>query len=209
VTLADKYWYTFRSSDGHVVKVLRGETPPKATDGMGGWTIVARSRRTAFTQWDGRNPYAMDVPILFDGYASGTSVEGDISKLFQMGVGSDFSPPPTVTVDGAVPIKGAKWVINNIDWGDEVIWQQQGKNKPYRLRQDAIVHLVEYEAEKRVKILTTHALPNVYVTNPGDTMRSIAKLWYGDATLWTAIKNANPKIRDPNNIPKHTHLRIP
>lgn len=206
---ADRYYYTFRSTDGHSVKVCRGDGAPKATDGMGGWSLVVRPRRTALTQWDGRNPYAMDVPILFDGYGEKQSQEVAISTLFQMSVGSDFEPPPRVKVEGAVPIKGATWVINGIDWGDDVIWSQPGLT-PFRLRQDAVVHLLQYKPESRVKILTTKALPNHYtVYKKGETMRSIARSWYGDGSLWTRIKAANPKVRDPNNLKVGLQLRMP
>lgn len=208
--IADKYWYTFRASNGLLVRCLRGDGAPKATDGVGGWTVVQRPRRTALTQWDGRNPYAMDVPIVFDGINAGVSVEADIAKLFQMGVGSDFDPPPQVTIDGGVPIKGATWVINGIDWGDDVVWQQDGTSKPYRARQDATVHLLQYKPEARVKILTTKSLPNIYIVHSkGETMRSIAKTMYGDGGQWTKIKNANPSVRDPNHLKVGTKLRIP
>jgi hypothetical protein len=210
MAVADKYYYTIRSSDGHTVKVLRGDGVPKATDGMGGWTIVSRPRRTALTQWDGRNPYSMDLPVLFDGLGDNISVENDIARLFQMSVGSDFTPPPTVTVDGGVPVKGATWVINGIDWGDDVIYDQASKGNAYRLRQDAVVHLVQYRPEQRVKILTTKVVPNIYVVHrSGETMRTIAKAMYGDARKWTAIKKANPKVRDPNHLKVNTKLRIP
>jgi hypothetical protein len=210
MTIAAKYYYTFRASNGVQVKMLRGDGIPKPTDGVGGWTIVQRPRRTAITQWDGRNPYSMDVPILFDAVNSGASVENDVAKLFQMGVGSDFDPPPTVQIDGGLPIKGATWVINGIQWGDDVIWNQDGKSDPYRQRQDAVVSLVQYRPDARVKILTTKSLPNLYIVHrKGETMRSIAKVMYGDGSKWTRIKNANPSIRDPNHLKVNTKLRIP
>jgi hypothetical protein len=208
--IAEKYWYTFRASNGLTVSVLRGDGAPKPTDGIGGWQVVARPRRTALTQWMGRNPYAMDVPVVFDGINAGVSIEGDIAKLFQMGVGSDFDPPPTVHVDGGLPIKGATWVINGIDWGDDVIWQQDGASKPYRARQDAVVHLLQYKPEARVKILATKSLPNVYTVHSAkETMRTIAKVMYGDGSQWTKIKSANPNVRDPNHLKVGTKLRIP
>jgi hypothetical protein len=146
MAVASKYYYTFRSSDGKTVKVLRGDGAPKATDGFGGWEVVNRPRRIGLTQWNGRSPYGMDVPILFDDI---DGCETEISKLFQMAVGYDYLPPPTVQIDGAVPIKGAKWVINGIDWGDDVHWNQTGNQKPFRTRQDATVHLLEYKPEVR------------------------------------------------------------
>jgi hypothetical protein len=209
MSVAAKYYYTFRSSNGHTVKMLRGDGIPKATDGLGGWSVVARPRRTAFTQWDGRNPFAMDVPVMFD-HLDKSSVESDVALLFQMAMGAAFDPPPTIHIDGGLPIKGATWVINGIDWGDDCLYDISAKGKPFRYRQDAVVHLLQYNPQDLVKILTTKALPNIYtVHSKGETMRTIAKAMYGDARRWTDIKKANPKQRDPNHLKIKTVLRIP
>jgi len=203
-------YYNFRSSDGAQVKVLRGDGPPKMVGGLGGWQQVARPRRTSLTQWIGCEPYQMDVPILFDGWHDKTSVEDDIRRLAKMATGADYSPPPTVIIQGAVPVSDATWVIDNIDWGDEVYWEETVQGKTYRLRQDAVVHLLEYQAEERLKITITKSLPNTYVVHrAGETLRSIAKAMYGNGKRWTEIKKANPKIRDPNKLPINTTLRIP
>jgi len=205
-----KYLYTFRSSAGSVVKVLRGDNAATIVGGEGGWTIVDRPRRTGLTQWTGRQPYQMDVPVLFDGWRASESVEQDIRRLQVMSVGSDFNPPPTVKIDGALPIGGATWVITSIDWGTEVFWSQTPRGQFFRLRQDAIVHLTEFVSEQRLKIVLTNSLPNTYVTQKkGETLQDIAKAMYGNGSRWKEIKAANPKIRDPNNIPAKTTIRIP
>jgi len=204
-----KYLYTFRASSGSVVKVLRGDTAAKIVGGEGGWTMVDRPRRTSLTQWTGRQPYQMDVPVLFDGWRAQESVEQDIRRLQTMSIGSDFNPPPTIKIDGALPVGGATWVITGIDWGDEVFWAQTPRGQYFRLRQDALVHLTEYVAEQRLKITITNSLPNTYITSKGDTLQNIAKAMYGNGSRWKEIQKANPKIRDPNKIPAKTTLRIP
>jgi hypothetical protein len=209
IVLSDRYFYTFVDSNGTTVRVLRGDAPPRMTDGGGGWSTVARPRRVGLTLWQGRNPYAMDVPILFDGFATGESVEDDIARLNQMQMGDDFNPPPSVTISGAVPIKGATWVMT-VDWGDNVFWEQGGDGDPYRTRQDAVVHLTEFEPEKRLVVTGKSTLPNIYiVTRGGETMKTIARAIYGHTSKWTKIKEANPKVRDPNKLPIGTKLRIP
>jgi nucleoid-associated protein YgaU len=151
----------------------------------------------------------MDVPVMFDNL-DGSSVENDVALLFQMAIGADFDPPPTVRIDAGVPIKGATWIINGFDWGDDVIYDVNAKGKPFRSRQDAVVHLIQYVPQDVVRILTVKALPNIYtVHNKGETMRTIAKAMYGDARRWTDIKKANPKQRDPNHLKVGTKLRIP
>ena len=206
----DRFLYTFRSSEGAQVKMLRGDAAPKMTGGGGGWTTVDRPRRISLTQWTGREPYRMDVPILFDGWRENRSVEEDISRLNKMQMGHDYDPPPTLHVDGALPIKGAKWVIESIEWGDDVIWSHSSRGKYFRLRQDAVVHLMQFQETTTIHITVVKFIPNYYeVMRDGETLKSIAKAMYGNANKWKDIKKANPKIRDPNKIKKHTKLRIP
>jgi|SRR5262252_3076340 hypothetical protein len=212
-TPPDRYYYIFRSSDGASVRVMRGDGPPTMTGGIGGWNQIARPRRVALTQWGGREPYQMDVPILFNGWHDQQSVEREIRQLNKMGLGLDWHQPPTVTLDGAHPdvaVAGAQWVINDITWGDDVYWDLGKDGTPFRMRQDAVVHLLEYHEEDRLNIVVTKSLPNTYIVHrKGETLRSIAKAMYGNGDRWKDIKKANPKIRDPNKLPLKTKLRIP
>jgi len=211
--IAEKYYYVFKASNGLQVKVLRGAAPPTMmAGGIGGWNTVPRPRRTALTQWAGRDPYQMDVPVLFDRWHEQNSVEREIRQLNRMALGFDYQPPPTVKIQGALPVVGATWVISGIDWGEEVYWAQS-KSGFYRLRQDAVVHLLQYQAEERLKIVVTKSLPNIYVVfnKNGESLKTIAKHVYGNAKKWRVIKKANPgpKTRDPNHIKYMTKLRIP
>jgi hypothetical protein len=209
-----KYYYTFNAITGASVQVLRGADAPKMTGGGGGWQIINRPRRVGITQWVGFEPYQMEVPILFDAWHTQDSVEDDIARLNQMQMGTDYTPPPTVTIIGAVPIKSAEWVITTIDWGDNVYWTQTPNGDYVRMRQDAVVHLLQYRAEERLQIRQV-GLPNRYeVLRKGMSMRDVAKEMYGSPKRWKEIAKANPKIRDPNHIPYNpkgppTTLRIP
>lgn len=206
-----RYYVDFKASNGAIVRVLRGDGPPKMTGGSGGWNVVTRPRRVGLTQWQGRDPYRMDIPILFDAYREGVSVEPGISRLNNMSMGHDYNPPPTVLVEGAVPIKGARWVIEDIDWGDEVFWETSSQGQYFRLRQDAVVHLLQYQAEKRLKITMPKSLPNEFtVPRDGYTLREVAKQMYGNAERWKEIQKANAgEIRDPNKLKKDQVLRVP
>lgn len=48
-----------------------------------------------------------------------------------------------------------------------------------------------------------------YRTRKGDTLRSLAKAFYGDPDKWTLIRDANPKIKDQHGIPERTIVIIP
>lgn len=207
-----KYDYTFKSSNGLSVTMKRGNTAPKMIGGGGGWDVIERPRRVSMTLWKGRDPYRMTVPVLFDGHAADESVETDISKLNQMQMGGDLKEPPTVMIDGAVPVKGIRWVIDNIEWGEEVFWEQEGSSKPYRTRQDAIVTLIQYNPEDRVKTANTNAKPTRYKTKTGQTLRQVAIAVYKDPDKWSQIAKAQtPPLRIMGSTPLKagTDLRIP
>lgn len=205
-----KFMVTFRASTGSQVTVLRGDGPPKITSGEGGWDVISRPRRVALTQWTGHDPYRMDIPILFDGWHDRSSVEESISRLNAMAMGHDFEPPPTLHVDGAVPVKGATWVIEAIDWGDEVYWDLSAQGRYFRMRQDAIVHLLQYQAEQRLNIIMPKTLPNEFIVpRDGFTLRDVAKAMYGNAKNWKKILRANPDIRDPNKLKAQQTIRVP
>lgn len=197
-------FYRFTRLDTNAnVTVKRDSAAAKISSVGGRWNVVNRPRRVSITTYDGTDPYRMDVPILFDGWDTGRSMEDAISILNQMQVPpSDYGTPPQVRIEGAVPVKNAKWVIDpHIDWGDNIIYHEDG----YRLRQDAVVHLLQYSAAEDLQIKPPATTRIIHVKD-GDTLKSISKAQYGTPIYWSTIKNAN-KIRDPKKLPKT--LRIP
>ena len=151
----------------------------------------------------------MDVSVLFDGLRTDDSVEMAISRLNQMQMSpSDLTPPPTVKIFGAVPIKGATWTIE-VEWGDNIIYDADNNNG-FRVRQDAVVHMTQFIHEDRLKVAALKIIPaGTHVIKKGETLRKIAKLWYGDANKAPMIRQANPWVRDPNKLPRGKRLRIP
>lgn len=206
-----RHYYTFTADNGLVVKVLRGASPPTLSAGGARWEIANSPRRVSFVQWQGRDPFVLDVPVLFDGFADYDSVEDDCRKLTQMQLCKEFSEPPTITIDGALPISDRRWVVQGISWGDNVYWAKTDSGQPFRLRQDATVNFLEYNPERRVQVLATNTLPSSYVVSKkaGMTLKQVAKDVWGSARRWREIKKANPKIRDPNHVKYKTRLRIP
>lgn len=201
-------FYTFNPSRGKSVTIRRGDGAPKMTAGGGGWETVDRPRRTGFTQWSGGDPYQMDIPVLFDGWANGRSQEAAISMLNQMKMSpGPWLPPPTVTIIGLVPVKGATWVIQNIEWGDDVIWQADGESG-YRLRQDAVVQLLQFVAEDRLTIRKQSPPIKLHIVRKGDTLANISKREYGTTKYVAMLKKAN-NIRDPNHLKLKSTVKLP
>lgn len=195
-------YYRFTRQDSRRSFMVKRDVAAPVLVGVGGrWTVVDRPRRTSFTTWDGNDPYRMDVPILFDGWDDFDSIEAEVALLNEMRLSDDFVQPPQVRVEGALPVKNATWVIEAVDFGDNVIWHENN----YRLRQDAVVHLLQFiEADSLV--IKAPSTSHIHAVRSGETLKSISKDEYGTSKYWSAIQKAN-KIRDPKKLPKT--LRIP
>lgn len=200
-------FYQFNAIDDKVsVIVRRGATAAKITTGGARWTTVNRPKRTSIVLFDGSDPYRIDVPVIIDGWASSDSVEADIAKLNQMKFShSALERPSRVRVDGALPVKGATWVIENIEWGDNVIWHTVG-DKTFRYRQDCVVKLLQYLPEVALKgIKPFKANDKIVTVKSGQTVKSAAG---GDPAKAKSIQKANG-IRDPKTVKTGSTLRIP
>jgi len=197
----------FRSSLGTSVIVRRGDGAPTVTGGGGRWEVTERPRRTSAVRWTGNDPYTMEVPVLFDGWSDNDSVEADIALLNNMRRArnnADLVPPPTVLVDGAVPVKGARWVCTDIAWGSNVIWHTVGDNY-FRYRQDAVVHLLQYVEVDKFVVKKPAQVTVPHKIKSGETLASIAKK---HGVSKKDIQKAN-NIRDPKKIKPGQTLKIP
>lgn len=220
--ISSQYFYTFTSSNGLTFSVLRDETPPKITDGRGGWQVVDRRRRKGLTVWVGRNPLKMDVPILFDGwFDSPVSVDPDVAILQQMALGDDFIVPPTLTVDGLLPALGVNWVIEDLTWGEKAVWISGPAGDNIRVRQDCVVHLLQFVDADVVKTSTkpgtaggivgsfpTHPF---VVTDQLNTPKKIGLYFFHRGEGWKYLAIANPGIvRGPYQVlPTGLTIQIP
>lgn len=188
------------------ITVLRGFDAPKLVSVGGRWNVVERPRKKSLVQWAGDDPYRMSLPILFDGFDHRESQDAYINTLNKMRLSAGDSPP-RVKVTGALPVDNPTdgWVIESIDWGDNVIWSPGGVGRGFRIRQDATVNLLEYVAPDVVKVRSTDA-SFIYTVKKGDTLSKISNLWYGTPKYASMLKKVN-KIRDAKKLPKQ--LRIP
>lgn len=197
-------FYLIRASSGISVMVKRGDGLPTITGGGSNYNTIQRPRRKSIVQWTGDDPYTMDVPIMIDGWATGTygmthkNMEADVARINQMRFSpGDLVPPVQVFIDGAVPVKGATWVITGIDWGTAAIWQADAKGAGHRLRQDAILHLLQYVQETDLKINKMPAMTTRYVVKAKETIQMVAAK---RGVTVNAIKVANG-IRDGKKLP--------
>lgn len=198
-----RYYYQLKSSSGLELIVLRDEAPPKITGGRGGWEVVARRRRKGLTTWVGRDPLSMDVPVLFNGWFDPPySVDQDKSVLMQMADGDNFVIPPTVTIEGNLPVKGGTWVIQDLTWGDNTIWIVGDDGTDILVRQDCVIKLLQYVEEDVVRITAINPVPSSYHIRPGDTPHSVAKRFTSVGQNWKELRRINPPgaVRDSEHF---------
>lgn len=205
--LDSKNFYIIRTARGTAsIMVRRGDGAPTIRGGGARYDIIERPRRKSLVQWAGDDVYRMDLPIMFDGWADNNSVETDIAKLNQlMHSQAELTAPSMVLIEGAVPVKGARWVIEGIDWGDRVIWMSDKRGKGYRLRQDAVVHLLQYNTGSTLAVQNPTTAVKLHTVKTGETVRKIAAK-HGVSS--DDVKKAN-NIRDPKSVKTGDTLKIP
>jgi LysM repeat protein len=132
--------FTTVNPPGQSLNLEMGDGPAKLTS-AGGWQTTARPRRTALTEWQGQDPVTMDIPVMLDRFFTEGSVEPEISIIFGwLRVASGPAQTPVIRIDGPVPLTGALWVLNGIEWGAEERRASDGQ----RIRQALTLTMMEY-----------------------------------------------------------------
>jgi hypothetical protein len=140
-------WVQISSSDPPLRVTARlSEEQPKVESGYGGWEEVARPRRPPITTFKSVPALRLTLPILFDQWATGRSVEKQISDLTMMAraTGSDGEPPAVriSATGGSIPYQARRWVITDLTFGDALV-----NDHGNRVRQQVTVGLMEYVEE--------------------------------------------------------------
>lgn len=144
-------WVQIRSSDPPVTLLARlAGDRPNVDAGYGGWAEVARPRRRPLSIWVGSPGLRLTLPILFDRFDDGVSIERQIAQLERLATptASDGSPPRIrfVVRGAAVPHQTKVWVIDSLTWGDALM-NENGN----RTRQQVTLTLLEWIADVRVR----------------------------------------------------------
>jgi hypothetical protein len=157
------------------------------------------------------------LPILFEGWNAGASVEGPIAVLQRMvKKPSRTEDPPPVHVHGVGPISSTRdWAITNLEpQGDEKTLWAGGRNRR-RARYD--VTITERELPEVVKVRPAKSTRDrsgkhgkrTYTVKSGDTGQRIALRELGDASRWRDLEYKGKKIRDPNALKRGQKLTLP
>lgn len=193
-----RYYVTFTASSGLTISVLADDTSATLTSGFGGWEAVDRPKRTQMTRYKGKPLFKQDVPIMFDGLRDGRNVEIEVSTLIRMSQQAGaLAPPPTVKINGPVEREDLIWVIEDITWNSENVIRDISGGSSVRMRQSAVVHLLQFMDDK---VIVTPARPKVAakVVDPkGKTPKQLAHEHYGDPNFWSLFLPNNPLIKHP------------
>lgn len=127
-------------------RVLRFQYNPesvKQTGGVGGWQAIDRRKRAPLSEWTGKPAVRLQFTLFFDGWPN-QSIEADCRLLEDMGQPrANEEPPPILSFDYG-PVGGKReWVIENIEWGEDV-----RRKDLRRVRATATVTLMEYVSSR-------------------------------------------------------------
>jgi len=158
-------WVNIRSTDPPISLTARlSADRPNVTQGYGGWSEVARPRRTTVTVWGGLPALRMDLPILFDHFKDQSSVEPQIAYLQRLAVNSAADGwPPRCRINArgaAVPYQGRLWVIDSLTWGDAEM-----NKRGNRTRQQVTLGLLEYIQDVRLDVRSASQLQRMKVAS--------------------------------------------
>lgn len=115
----------------------------EVTGGDAQWTLNDRAGRNPMTVWEGTTAVTWTLPLTFDNFDEGSSVERQVAQLASWREpGDNDDQPPHLVVNapaGRAP-STKRWVIQSIEWGDQI---RNGAGN--RVRQDLRLTLLEYE----------------------------------------------------------------
>lgn len=189
--------------------VLLGTDPPKITGGVGGWDVTARPRQVGMTTWGGVEPFQVDLSLMLDGHATGTSVESQLGDLVAIARGDNESDGPGLAVITGIELPARRWVIESMDFGDALLSAATGE----RTRQALGLTLREYVPPSYLRVTRSAVKGSRGKTKTlrakhGDTP---AKMAQRQRCQWTEIRELNPgTVRKANQVLKaDTKVRVP
>jgi hypothetical protein len=191
---------------------------PGYTPGVGGVeVVVVPGQRPLLKRSGASNPATLTLPLIFDGYADGRSVERDLLTLEQLaggGSGTALGDLPRIEVDGWPPFPdqrvggNARWVIpSDPDYGESIRRKQDG----HRVRQLVTVTLWldrDGLTTKRVGPTRSHPGYRYVRVRPGDTFEKIAARELKKKSLGSRLARLNG-ARSPEVKLKRSTVKVP
>lgn len=194
-----------------------GDGPAQITSGFGSiWETLSRPQKKAIVRFVGQDPIGIDVPVFFDGFPEGRSIESQLDTLIWSALpkeGDEGMYPGTVfRVFGPIPFPGKRYVIADIEWpADGTIISDNGHIQ----RQAAVLKLIEYVPADGAKVKRKRRLAigsfrqnTIEVITDKETWRSLAARYGGSAKEW-AKANGNKPRDVAKKLKKGRTVRVP
>lgn len=196
------------------------DDPVTPSQGYGGHPLASRPKRKGLTVWQGRQPFAVDFPVLLFRGGRGNSVEGDREALERMATIESVTDYTNTHGVFVVPRQGlslpipttvvTEWWVEDLTWGEEI--RESPEEGGFLTRKLVNVKLLEKVSdpllgEPQHSAASARQLTFSYTVRTGDTLAKIAA---AHRTTVAEIKKLNPSIRsDGKLIANKTKLKLP
>lgn len=230
-----KITFTVLNSSTRTISVLADLNTgrPTLTGGGAKWNTIDRPQRTGLTTFAGYDPMQISIPVLFDNFVVGTTIQDDVDMLWLMwgrgpgaanasshkaapviGVTGDLMPP--ITQASSTNPGPPNWVITAIDEDGASAVHNSAQ---HLVRLAVVVSLQEYIASSALDSLAGTKTPAGTKTNvypKGSTMRKVATLQQTTVAILRKLNNYGHNhtldgyLRDPSKkFAKHVSVKVP
>lgn len=199
---------------GVTVGAWRTNAKVVPSQGYGGHPAAARPKSAALTVYEGRQPFALTVPVYLDlgleADGKRASIEAVRKQLETLSTAQPGSPPPPVRIQsnrGPLPIPpgleeglstGSEWWVEDLVWGEEDL---RSDGEPYHV--EVVIMLLERVEDQTLGQAGPFVPPTLrtspahgYKVKKGDKWHTIAASQLGDASRWREIWELNGKKSD-------------
>lgn len=194
------------------VSLLLDEAGAQVTRSGGIWEEYARPRDVGIVEYNGRELQTQTLAVVFDGWPNYNGAKERWMDRYIDIVEEIADRGLPLRLVGPVSHAERKWVIQGIDYGDQIRTVDSGR----RLRQKAVLHLLEYVVgEYLEKLPKSTAQPRSfrwYLIAPGDDLQKIAVKTLGRAAQWPQIEALNDGLRGVKlgpAFPAGTRIKVP
>lgn len=177
--------------------------------------VTDRRGQVSLTEYAGREPYEVILPIQFDEFRSQRSVEPWIAQLERLAVAEgDARTSPIVRVEGPIPprCKNVTWFVDDLI---EIPERTEHNTTGDRVRYAVDVHLIErtwddllVSAQQIPTSEQTGLLTRTTTVKKGEDIYDVARRAYGDPGRAVEIARANT-IPLTSKLKVGQRLRLP
>lgn len=171
------------------------------------WSTIDRPGRRPLVVRDGDGIPTLGIDVLLAGRDHQDSVEGKLTKLRKLAAGGE-----RITLVNLSPAERGPWRLEAVSVAATL--RQHGTNHITRAAV-GLGFIAAVDAKPRLGPVSGGkkggkgiTKPRHYTIKKGDTLRKLARRFYGEPNEWRRIAKAN-KIKDPDKLKVGRRIRIP